>query len=204
MVNGDALLMAGYLCHYCLPDICRSSGQKCVNIADLTGVTGLNPAKASLECRDQVTVVSNDGIVASGLGSPIDLARHPATGELWAATRAEDLRIVDSQRTMQDRAPFHYMGGLSAFAFDEHGLTLTTCQDSKNDYWGHFEPNFFMGPSLYEVYPCSDGAYGRPAWSSNGEREDTPVAEAPWSVAEWAVALRLDNPRATVLVRLLG
>ena len=31
-----------------------------------------------------------------------------------------------------------------------------------------------------------------------------PVAEAPWSVAEWAVALRFDNPRATVLVLLLG
>ena len=30
------------------------------------------------------------------------------------------------------------------------------------------------------------------------------VAEAPWSVAEWAVALRFDNPRATVLVRVLG
>ena len=30
------------------------------------------------------------------------------------------------------------------------------------------------------------------------------VAEAPWSVAEWAVALRFDNPRATVLVLLLG
>ena len=30
------------------------------------------------------------------------------------------------------------------------------------------------------------------------------VAEAPWSVAEWAVALRFDNPRAAVLVLLLG
>ena len=30
------------------------------------------------------------------------------------------------------------------------------------------------------------------------------VAEAPWSVAEWSVALRFDNPRATVLVLLLG
>ena len=28
------------------------------------------------------------------------------------------------------------------------------------------------------------------------------VAEAPWSVVEWAVAFRLDHPRATVLVRL--
>ena len=30
------------------------------------------------------------------------------------------------------------------------------------------------------------------------------VAEAPWSGAEWAVALRFDNPRATVLVLVLG
>ena len=30
------------------------------------------------------------------------------------------------------------------------------------------------------------------------------VAEAPWSVAEWAVAHRFDNPRATVPVLLLG
>ena len=30
------------------------------------------------------------------------------------------------------------------------------------------------------------------------------VAEAPWSGAEWAVALRFDNLRATVLVLLLG
>ena len=30
------------------------------------------------------------------------------------------------------------------------------------------------------------------------------VAEAPWSGAEWAVALRFYNPRAAVLVLLLG
>ena len=30
------------------------------------------------------------------------------------------------------------------------------------------------------------------------------VAEAPWSVAEWAVAPRFDKPRATALVLLLG
>ena len=28
--------------------------------------------------------------------------------------------------------------------------------------------------------------------------EASQVAEAPWSVAEWAVALRFDHPRATV------
>ena len=30
------------------------------------------------------------------------------------------------------------------------------------------------------------------------------VAEAPWSVAEWAVAPRFDHPRAIVLVLVLG
>ena len=30
------------------------------------------------------------------------------------------------------------------------------------------------------------------------------VAEAPWSVAEWAVGPRFDKPRATLLVLMLG
>ena len=30
------------------------------------------------------------------------------------------------------------------------------------------------------------------------------VAEAPWSGAEWAIALRFDRPRGTVLVLLLS
>ena len=33
---------------------------------------------------------------------------------------------------------------------------------------------------------------------------DPEVAEAPWSVAEWAVAPRFENPRATVPVLVLG
>ena len=40
--------------------------------------------------------------------------------------------------------------------------------------------------------------------TNHGLRPLPLVAEAPWSVAEWAVALRFDIPRATVLVRLLG
>ena len=38
-------------------------------------------------------------------------------------------------------------------------------------------------------------------WTSMGHVE---VAEAPWSGAEWAVALRFDNLRGTALVLLLG
>ena len=46
-----------------------------------------------------------------------------------------------------------------------------------------------------------------PAAAALGRSEVRPpaaVAQAPWSEAEWAVALRFDNPRATVLVLLLG
>ena len=46
---------------------------------------------------------------------------------------------------------------------------------------------------------------GRARRGEGGQRaRAAEVAEAPWSVAEWAVALRFDNPRATVLVLLLG
>ena len=38
----------------------------------------------------------------------------------------------------------------------------------------------------------------------HGVRAADEVAEAPWSVAEWAVALRFDHPRASVPVLLLG
>ena len=52
--------------------------------------------------------------------------------------------------------------------------------------------------------------YFRPALpfvNEQGERHGRTqqlVAEAPWSVAEWAVAPRFDNPRATVLMLVLG
>ena len=35
-------------------------------------------------------------------------------------------------------------------------------------------------------------------------RDSSGAESQPWSVAEWAVALRFDNPRATVLVLVLG
>ena len=57
----------------------------------------------------------------------------------------------------------------------------------------------------YIGFPSNRGSSEiRPA--TIGAEEDVigEVAEAPWSVAEWAVALRFDNPRATVLVLLLG
>ena len=53
--------------------------------------------------------------------------------------------------------------------------------------------------------------FGTMAFSADGELQfaahdviNGQVAEAPWSVAEWAVAPRFDNPRAAVLVLVLG
>ena len=47
-------------------------------------------------------------------------------------------------------------------------------------------------------------ARGLPSVARKSVFLTTKVAEAPWSVAEWAVALRFDNPRATVLVLVFG
>ena len=57
------------------------------------------------------------------------------------------------------------------------------------------------------------GSYAPKTWTQNWHgaayykavlRSLVDVAEAPWSEAEWAVARRFDNPRATVLVLVLG
>ena len=54
---------------------------------------------------------------------------------------------------------------------------------------------------LFEVLAALDAL----VLTSNEDRPRIEVAESqPWSVAEWAVALRFDNPRATVQVLLLG
>ena len=49
-----------------------------------------------------------------------------------------------------------------------------------------------------------DGVQRRPRAPEFPDAVPVQVAEAPWSVAEWAVALRCDNPRAAVVVLLLG
>ena len=60
-------------------------------------------------------------------------------------------------------------------------------------------------PRLFVVY--GDGTaeeWMSPTRAQTALETAREVAEAPWSVAEWAVALRFDNPRATLLVLVLG
>ena len=162
-VNNDALLMSGYLCHPCLPDIC-SVDEYCVNIPykgmTCASRTPLNAAPAEIIGR-----------AADGLAGPADVATHPATGEVWIANRwSHDVAVGASTadgsmefRVWRDRAPYHYMASVSALAFDDVGLVVTTCQDSRNEYWGKMDPNLFMGPSLYEAYPCRGERPARPS-----------------------------------------
>jgi hypothetical protein len=143
-------------------------------------------------------LLSTPEVVFRSSAAPIDVQRHPATGQLWIATKNEDVRVIDpeqnTEQTLTDRAPYHYMGGLSALAFDEHGLALTTCQDTRNDYWGKLDANFFMGPTLYEMFPCKDGSYGRPQWSTDGASMVAPPSE-PVTDCEVVSTIQLDGSR---------
>merc|ERR1719253_1448829 len=161
-VNGDALLMAGYLCHPCLSNMCGL--QACWNIPGRGFYCG-EPASA--------TTVRILGSGRDGLAAPRDVATHPETKEVWVANTGTHGLVIfgDSAVPWRDRAPYHYMARVSALAFDRLGLSMVTCQDSKNEYWEMHAPNLFMGPSLYEVWPCN-GLYGRPTWSTNGAEDD--------------------------------
>jgi len=63
----------------------------------------------------------------------------------------------------RDRGYFHYMTHIAAISFNEVGVEVSgrtedkdtfgyfaTCQNNNNDYLGSKEPNYFMGPSLYD------------------------------------------------------
>ena len=111
---------------------------------------------------------------APPLATPRALGFHPVTGDLWVGNRATDsLTIargasdyarspaegeegprVSSVARRFDRAHYHYMDQMAAFAFgspsDPHA-PLATCQESENTYDGMKRANRFMGPSLYDT-----------------------------------------------------
>ena len=91
----------------------------------------------------------------------------------------------------------------------EETKTTYTDEDGKAKPWREAVP----GP-VGDLFGRVAGAKGTsldPATHVESEKggnlknlADHEVAEAPWSVAERAVALRFDHPRATVLVLVLG
>ena len=79
-VNNDALLMSGYLCHPCLPNICDAD-EICINLP----YEGMTCAAATPLNAAPVEIIGRAG---NGLAGPADVATHPASGELWVATYA--------------------------------------------------------------------------------------------------------------------
>jgi len=88
-------------------------------------------------------------------------------GELWVADaeRSGLARIRLSAPTLagtstavaedevmlaKDRAEYHYMPSVTSLAFDPLGQ-FATCQESVNVYDGNMQPNFFMGPTMYDT-----------------------------------------------------
>ena len=64
---------------------------------------------------------------------------------------------------------------------------------------------FHLPPAVPPPPVCADYFHLATPELSEADSDDFAlVAEVPWSVAEWAVAPRFDNPRATVLVLVLG
>ncbi|EKX35446.1 hypothetical protein GUITHDRAFT_118362 [Guillardia theta CCMP2712] len=93
--------------------------------------------------------------------------------ELWVASAdkkdatSSGLFVIENagtkdQRsfTVRDRAAYHYMDNIAALSFDKQGKVVFTCQESTNTYAGSQGPNYFQGPSAFEVYPC-EGGYGK-------------------------------------------
>jgi len=96
---------------------------------------------------------------------------HPEQGEeLWVANGFNhSVSIIASlgtedQTTMsrRDRGYYHYMNNITALAFNTVGNSgrnadqdtfnyFAVCNDNRNDYVGSKEPNYFMGPTLYDT-----------------------------------------------------
>ena len=120
--------------------------------------------------RTIVTVASS----TKGLATPRDIQFHPMRpNELWVASADKEdatssgLFVIENagtkdQRsfTVRDRVAYHYMDNIAALSFDKQGKVVFTCQESTNTYAGSQGPNFFQGPSAFEVYPC-EGGYGK-------------------------------------------
>ena len=106
-------------------------------------------------------------VVSSGeheLHNPLSLAWHPITPQqLWVSNSdTESVTVLsfgdDAQagsytaQQLRDRAPYHYMAGVTSLSFVAKGR-FATCQESINTYSDTHTPNFFMGPTLYDSKP---------------------------------------------------
>jgi len=106
---------------------------------------------------------------------------NPDEGEeLWVVNgNSHDVTIVASlgtraQQTIsrKDRGYYHYMNNVTALSFntvkgsgrnvDQDTFNyFAVCNDNLNDYLGSKEPNYFMGPTLYDTDTTSPNKAGK-------------------------------------------
>lgn len=201
-VNGDAILMSGYLCHPCIPNACAYKQQGCMDLMPYSGKPGfectsdvimakkrlfhMKPASAVHAHSNKLTVANTTNTPA--LLNPVDVKFHPKTAspQLWIANRGKNHTLVlkepgtaqMSSLIWQDRAEYHYQGRVSALGFDNHGLTMISCQNIDNNYYGMHTANYFMGPTIYEVFPVGN-LYGTPGKSATSVTSEGARCEKP-------------------------
>jgi hypothetical protein len=140
---------------------------------------GVNPSAVHISVRffsaSMVSQIGMPAVIANStefptIKNPMDVKFHTADGkQLWIANHGRSNMLVlhldgsnvASMKTWQDRAEYHYNDRVISLGFDNAGTSLVTCQDSRNNYYGMREANFFMGPTFYEIYPVGE-TYGRP------------------------------------------
>ena len=93
------------------------------------------------------------------LNGPRDLAFNPdVPGELWIVNQHDDSTTtvfdagVKGQQSLHLIDPFamHFMEEVSSISFST-GLKFGTCQESQNTYNHEYDPNHFMGPTLWSA-----------------------------------------------------
>ncbi len=155
----------------------------------LPGVGGLGNETHSIE-EVTVTVIGDSD---DGLDVPRDLAFNTGVdNELWVVNRADDSTVTyrgvgtdDQDAThIRDPAANHFMEEVSSIAFGAAVYTGSTylnfgsCQESRNTYDDWYDPNDFMGPSLWSSDPDIYGETFPDAVAHVAEVFDIPEAYA--------------------------
>merc|ERR1719453_1854270 len=103
-VNGDAILMAGYLCHPCIPNPCKDKAMTCMDLLPYRCTSGFQCVSNSTKSQKPYfcafpnsplltsgkAVLVADATKVPGLLSPVDVKFHPKADsppQLWVANR---------------------------------------------------------------------------------------------------------------------
>ena len=111
-----------------------------------------------------VKIYCFDNEIKTVMKYPTDLEFHPNNSSLWITDQDKDLfwifpyinqSLENNPSIRIDRAPYHYMANVSGLAFTENG-NVATSQESINEYLDWYrnpntDPNYFMGPTLFNI-----------------------------------------------------